>query len=334
MKQNLVQSIPVFEAEAITVVNGANLGDSLSFATELDLDDTYELSPNAQLKRLSVETDADGNLSVARDTTLGHSGDTLHLDCCATLMSTTGNTTEVLILVEVDDRGDVEAVYALPLAQMAPRTEYTLVGVDQDKARSKFAEVACVSFSLGTCITMASGQQRPIEDLQIGDMVLTRDDGAQQVRWIGSTTVRAVGEFAPICIRAGALHNANDLFVSPDHRLFIYQRSDALGAGRHELLVRARHLVNGHTITQHDGGFVDYYQILFDEHQIIYAEGIAAETLLVDTRTRPALPAKLSAKLSRSLPGHKNRAHMEFEVGKRLLGHPDTAEILRRASTR
>jgi len=332
--QTLVQSIPVYSAHSLSVVNGANLGDAISFAAELDLDDTYELRATAKLCRLSVATNPEGELSVAPDTTVGRAGDRLHLDSCLTFMSTQGDTTEILVLVEVDAHGDVEAVFALPLAPILPRVEYTLVGIDTKSARMKFAEVACVSFSRGTHITLASGAQKPIEDLCVGDMVLTRDDGAQEVRWIGSSTVRAVGEFAPICIRAGALHNANDLFVSPDHRLFIYQRSDAIGAGRHELLVRARHLVNGDTIVQHDGGFIDYFQVLFDEHQIIYAEGIAAETLLVDTRTRAALPKELSDKLSQALIGHKARAHMEFEVGKTLLDRPDTAALLRRASTR
>ena len=72
-------------------------------------------------------------------------------------------------------------------------------------------------------------------------------------------------------------HNENDLLVSPDHRLFIYQRSDALGAGRHEVLVRARHLVNGDSVLRDSGGFVDYFQILFDAHQIIYAEALRLE---------------------------------------------------------
>ena len=99
-----------------------------------------------------------------------------------------------------------------------------------------------------------------------------------------------MGEFALIGITKGALQNENDLLVSPDHRLFVYQREDKLGAGRSEVLLKVRHLVNGSTVYQRDGGFVDYFQLLFDDHQIIYAEGIAAESLLIDPRTRTAVP--------------------------------------------
>ncbi|WP_294621498.1 Hint domain-containing protein [uncultured Roseovarius sp.] len=328
------QSIPVYPAMDFSVVNGANLGDPISFAAELDQGDTYELHKHAQLERLAVLMDDDGRFTIAENSALGRPGAVLHLDCCLTMMAGTGQTSEILILVEVDDAGCVAEVYMLPLAELTPRMGYALVGIDRENARRKFAEVGCVSFSRGTHITMVSGEQRAIEDLAVGDMVLTRDDGPQEVRWIGQSTVRAVGEFAPIRIKAGTLHNENDLLVSPDHRLFIYQRSDALGAGRHEVLVRARHLVNGDSVVQEDGGFVDYFQLLFDTHQIIYAEGIAAETLLVDTRTRPALPEELSEKLSEALPGHDARVRTDYEVAEALLNHPDAAKLLKRASTR
>ena len=328
------QSIPVYRAEDVTVVSGANLGDPVSFAEELDLDDTYELRRDAQTHLLSLQSDGKSGFVIAPDTVIGTPGAALFLDCCLTLMSGNGVTTEVLILVEVDEQGDVAGIFVLALAPLTPKLGYALVGIDEDEARTRFAEVACVSFTQGTHIALASGAQRKIEDLNTGDTVLTRDDGPQQIRWIGHATVRAVGDFAPVRIKAGALHNENDLLVSPDHRLFIYQRSDALGAGRKEVLVRARHLVNGDTVVREDGGFVDYYQLLFDDHQIIYAEGIAAETLLVDTRTSPVLPPELSQQMAQSLAGHETGKHQQFEVGEHLLKHPDMVKLLKRASTR
>lgn len=334
IKPQPTQSIPVYRSADLNVINGANLGDPISFAAELDLDDTYELRQDARQHQLSLQSDCHGGHLISAETQIGTPGATLHLDCCLTLMSGNGITTEVLILVEVDDNGDVEEIYALPLAPLIPKLGYSLVGINRDSARTKFAEVACVSFTKGTHITLTSGAQKPVEELAVGDTVLTRDDGPQQIRWIGHATVRATGEFAPIRIKAGALHNENDLLVSPDHRLFIYQRSDALGAGRNEVLVRARHLINGDTVVRADGGFVDYYQLLFDEHQIIYAEGIAAETMLFDTRTRPVLPPELSQKLAQSLSGHESSSHAQFEIGENLLNHPDMAKLLKHASTR
>ncbi|MBW4983853.1 Hint domain-containing protein [Mameliella sp. CS4] len=324
------QSLQVYRADALRVVNGANLGDSIGFAEELVHDDVYRLSPLAALKPLTVVTGATPPFRISDASALGSAGADLHLDCCVTFMSGDGQTTEALVLVETDNEGNAAEIYLLPLAPMNPRADYVLVGVDCDGALQRYAQVACVSFTAGTMITLANGAQRAVEDLQVGDRILTRDDGPQPIRWIGQQTVRAVGAFAPICIREGVLNNTRDLLVSPDHRLFIYQRRDHLGAGRSELLVRARHLVNGDTVARRKGGFVDYYQMLFDTHQIIYAEGIAAESMLVDTRTRAALPKDLE--VADLLPGHRRSDPRALEVEERLLARPDAAEVLRKSS--
>ena len=328
------QSIPVLEASDFRVVNGANLGDALSVADELDLDDVYEMAAQAQTARLDLIMQGEGPFIIGEASELGRPGAQVHLDCALTLMAATGGITEMLVFVEVDDAGHVAQVYGMPLARIVPRTGYALVGITRDGALHKFAQAACVAFTAGTHVTMASGAQIPVEALQPGDMVLTRDDGPCPVRWIGHSTIRAVGDFAPVRIAAGTLHNENDLLVSPDHRLLIYQRSDALGAGRHEVLVRACHLVNGDSVRRETGGFVDYFQILFDAHQIIYAEGIAAETLLVGPRTRAALPRDIEAGLPVFGDDHAARPHLQFEISEALLTHPDAAGLLKRASTR
>lgn len=325
------QTLPVFRAEAFFVLAGVNAGEALSFASELVLDDVYELDAAAAPSALSVGNDADA-LRIAPDSAVGSPGGHIIIDSTITLMSPLGATIEGLILVEVDG-GEAVDIFLLPLAHLAPRTDYTLVGIDTSDARRRFAEAACVAFTRGTHITMASGAQVPIEELRVGDRVLTRDEGPQEIRWIGQNTRRAVGDFAPVLIRKGTLNNENDLIVSPDHRLFIYQRDDEIGAGRAEVLVKVRHLINGDTVVRLEGGFVDYFQLLFDSHQIIYAEGIAAESLLVDPRTRAALPADVDAALAKALPGHEDRHHLNYEVSETLLSR-NAAEMLRRASTR
>lgn len=327
------QSIPVYAAEDFLVIDGASIDEPLSFAAEAVLDDVYELHSAAQRQRLSIIAQFDGTYRVAPDTEIGAVDARVVADSCMTVMSADGTTLELILLVELDEEDHVASLHVLPLAPLTPLAHYRLVGVDQTSASQKLAQIACVAFSRGTMLTLSSGAQCAIEDLKVGDKLLTRDDGAQEIRWIGQSTVRAVGDFAPIVIKAGTLNNTNDLTLSPDHRLFIYQRRDALGAGRSEVLVKARHLVNGDTVIQQDGGFVDYYQLLFDQHQIIYAEGIAAETLLVDTRTRPALQDTVSSELLDTLSAHSGWLHQEFEVGSDLLG-PDAADKLRKASKR
>jgi hypothetical protein len=328
------QTLPVLRAAHFLCVDGANMGDGLSFADELMLDDSYELTDRPAPEDLRVQPRAEAAFGIAPDSPLGQAGAALHLDSAVMFMAPDGAFHEAILLVEVTQAGAAAAVFVLPLTAFRPRTEYRLVGIDRQGARQKFAQAACVSFTRGTRITLPSGAQRRIEELQPGDRILTRDNGVQQIRWIGQNTVRAVGEFAPIRIRAGTLNNAGDLTVSPDHRLFIYQRRDAVGAGRAELMVKARHLVNGDSVTVQEGGFVEYFQLLLDSHQIIYAEGIAAETMLVDTRTQPVLPEEISAALGDLAAGHSDLSHAGLDVSEALLRRPDAAEILRKASAR
>ena len=328
------QSVPVYVAGQIRATDGANMGDVIFFASELILDDVYEINFGAEPARLALIARDDASFRIGQDTSIGTPGAIVHLDSTLVFMSPDGNIFDTILLVEVDECGNIAEIYLLPFSALTSKMEYRLVGIDRETAHSKFAQVACVSFTRGTQITMASGIQRAVEDLVVGDPILTRDDGVQTLRWIGTSTSRAVGEFAPISIAAGTLNNTSNLLVSPDHRLFIYQRTDELGAGRSELLVKARHLVNGDTVTISEGGFVDYFQLLFDSHQIIYAEGIAAESMLINSRTRPVLPADLSESLGKHVKGHSDLPHAGLDVNERLLRHPNAAAILKKASSR
>ncbi|WP_338001342.1 Hint domain-containing protein [Frigidibacter sp. ROC022] len=326
------QSLPVYRSADFTVINGANLGDGLAHAAELMLDDIYALRPHARRHRLALSGGNGATLfQLTEGSEIGTPGQDVHLDCALTFMCPDGATVEALVFVEVTPDSTIAACYLLPLAPLEPRRDYALVAIDRTSARAKLAEIACVSFALGTHITMANGLQKRIETLSVGDRVLTRDNGPRAIRWIGRQTVRATGTFAPILIAKGALNNSGDLMLSPNHRLFIYQRRDRIRAGRPEVLVRAGHLVNGDTVVQSDGGFVDYFQLLFDQHEIIYAEGIAAESLLIDPRTQPVIPAEVRARLAEgSRAGRDDRA--AFEIGEGLLDASVAADLLRRAS--
>lgn len=328
------QSVLVYPANAFRVAFGANIGDALSFFGELKLDDIYELSQDANRVRLGFHARDDGTYTIAADTETGRRGAPLHLDCAIQLMSSEGHTSDAIVLVETDKTGHVANVFLLPLTPLVPKCGYTLVRSDRRSAAKKFALIACVSFSAGTNITMSTGAQVPIEKIKPGDRVLTRDSGAREVQWVGHTTVRATGDFAPIVVKAGTLNNENDLIVSPDHRLFVYQRTDQIGAGRPDLLVQARHLINDKSIFVRSGGYVDYFQILFDRHHIIYAEGIAAESALITPRTRPALPPELIKKLQGVMTRHDRRGRHGLDVQKALLDRPDAIDLLLQASAR
>lgn len=138
------------------------------------------------------------------------------------------------------------------------------------------ANVVC--FCSGTRIDTPNGPRR-IDTLEPGDLVLTQDRGAQPIRWIGSTSVPAVDHLAPVAIAAGALGNNADLLVSPLHAVLVTGWQAELLFGEDEVLVRAKDLVNGETITYRTGGTVTYWHILLDDHQLVCSEGLFSESL-------------------------------------------------------
>ncbi|HSG54800.1 MAG TPA: hypothetical protein VLA45_05040, partial [Paracoccaceae bacterium] len=119
-------AVPVMPAAAFRVVAGANLDDPLSFADDLIHDDTYALGRNAATRRLSLVPEGPARFRVALDSVAGQPGALVHLDSSLTFMSQDGETTEILVLVEVDAAGDVTEVHALPLVPLQPKLRYTL----------------------------------------------------------------------------------------------------------------------------------------------------------------------------------------------------------------
>jgi hypothetical protein len=333
IEQQAVQAHLVFRSSDFTAVAGVARGEEIGVSDDLVLDDVYQLASGAQRVLLTFRLVGDNRpYQIVDDNKPGGRGRDLFLDTCITLMGNDGSTHEALIFAEVE-LGVLVDTYLLPLDTLREEIDYRLVGNDPKAAPALFSRMACVAFSRGTQITLSTGEQRRIEDLRIGDRVLTRDDGGQPVRWIGQSTIRAAGTEAPVVITKGTLHNAEDLVVSPDHRVFVYQRQDALGLGRSEVFVKVRHLINGDTIYQRESCFMEYFQLLFDEHQIIYAEGIAAESLMIAPRTKGVLPDSLGATIAPARHGHRLRAHHDFEVTEDLARNPDAAGLLRRASS-
>lgn len=132
-------------------------------------------------------------------------------------------------------------------------------------------------FTPGTLIKTPEGE-RPVESLKPGDLVLTVDNGAQPLLWVGQTKVAAEGKFAPIRFEAGTLGLEQPLLVSPQHRMLIEDWRAPLLFGHTEALIAAHCLVNGDTVTRVEGGEVEYIHLLFSRHEIVIANGAKSES--------------------------------------------------------
>lgn len=133
-------------------------------------------------------------------------------------------------------------------------------------------------FVAGTLIDTATGPIA-VEDLEPGDLVMTRDHGAQPLRWAGRSLRRAEAAEAPIRFAAGALGAHEELELSPCHRVLVQDEWAEVLFGETEVLVKARDLVNGHSIRPRaDGAPVTYVHLLFDSHEIICGNGLESES--------------------------------------------------------
>ncbi len=312
------QAAQVFHADDIFVSHGVNLDEGLGLPGAVVMGDIYSLDDRARPLRLLISRPGDGTApQVAAGSDVGAAGDVVQTHARYTFMGTDGTSVDLMLLVHDGAQGP--ALYALPLSPLGTRTDYTLVNIDTAPEEAPLADLMCISFARGTMVTMAGGAQRAIESLTPGDKVLTRDHGPQPVRWVGRATLRAVGAFAPVVIAAGTLGNAGDLIVSQHHRMFLYQRKRTPGMATSELLVQARHLVDDDHVFIRDGGFIDYFALVFDRHEIIYAEGVPAESLMVNDATVNRLPGELADDVKARFPGLAQVQHFGTEAGRQFL---------------
>jgi hypothetical protein len=141
--------------------------------------------------------------------------------------------------------------------------------------------VAC--FTAGTLIATPAGP-RPIETLKVEDVVLTQDHGFRPLRWIGATTRKVVDAIRPVRIGRGALGQGlprRDLLVSPQHGMLVRSQIAAELTGRAEVLVPAEKLIGLPGVDwAMDVETVTYLHLLFDAHEIVYAEDAPTESLL------------------------------------------------------
>lgn len=138
-------------------------------------------------------------------------------------------------------------------------------------------DTGVVCFASGTLIRTPQGDV-PVEHLLPGDLACTLDHGPQPLRWVGKRKVAARGKFAPIRIAKGALGNTRDLVVSPQHRMLIRGWRAEMLFDQPEVLVAALHLIDDTRIRRIEGGRVTYHHLLFDTHQIIFAEDAPSES--------------------------------------------------------
>jgi len=184
----------------------------------------------------------------------------------------------------------------------------------QDNPYSDY--VAC--FTKGCLIETITGMVT-VEDLSVGDLVKTRDNGYQPIRWIGGRSVAAIGKMAPIVFAKGVIGNRRELVVSPEHRVLIEDARVELLFAEDAVLVAAKHLVDGDRIYRRTGGDVTYYHFMFDQHQIVYSEGVASESFLPEQAAMGGLLQNARQEVLAIFPELQNGTGAAYSAAARCL---------------
>jgi len=157
-------------------------------------------------------------------------------------------------------------------------TESFVLSADADGSTIITDVAPC--YCTGTSISIGSTEM-PVEELAIGDHVLTLSGELRRIKWIGRRSysgrfVAGKKDILPVCIKADALESGvphRDLWISPHHAMYID------GA-----LIEAKDLVNDVSIYQADRveGELTYFHVELDSHDVIVAEGALAESFIDD----------------------------------------------------
>lgn len=174
-----------------------------------------------------------------------------------------------------------------PAAFDSAKTYYYGGKLDYNQADHSIEYVDIDCFATGTLIDTPDGP-RAVETFRAGDLVVTRDHGPQPLVWAGACRVDAARldlqpNLRPIRIAAGALgpgQPARDLLLSPQHRVLVRSKIAQRMFGTFEVLVAAKQLLqlDGIDVAE-DLDEVDYFHLLFDQHEIVVSEGAETESL-------------------------------------------------------
>lgn len=160
--------------------------------------------------------------------------------------------------------------------------------IDTTSFASQFASLVSMGvppcFAPGTLIQTSTGDAA-VETLRIGDMVMTADRGLQALRWIGRRVQlfkSRKDEDKPVLFQAGSLGGGlphRDLVVSPQHRMVIAGKAVEAAFGTAEILALSKAMTGRAGIRRMWGKRrIEYYALLFDRHEVIFAEGVATES--------------------------------------------------------
>ncbi|WP_280638029.1 Hint domain-containing protein [Shimia sp. R9_2] len=284
-------------------------------------DDTFALT---DLGEHDVVTDFD----MSDDDGDGFTNDQLDVSLLTNANSDPVKTTDVV----VGDDGNGNALLTFPNGETV-----LLRGVTPDQLDNgiKLNSIGIPCFTKGTLILTPNGEV-PIESLRAGDLVMTRDRGAQPIKWITYThldrqTLEANPEWRSVRLPEGYLGNHSPLFVSPQHCMLMPD----IAGNPDEAFVRAKHLAQapGPVRVANGRRQETYFHMLFEHHEVVYGNGAASESFYPGPMARAMLSPESLRSLEDVIPAIR-RQPVECAYGARARKLVSKKDVLRHLKRR
>ncbi|MBW4963285.1 Hint domain-containing protein [Sulfitobacter sp. CW3] len=225
----------------------------------------------------------------------------------------------------------------LPSAPLVPGVTYSFSSSNTTPSNdSQYSDIeGAICFTSSSYIKTDEAMVQ-ICDLEPGMRIHTRDNGFQKLLWVYKRVI-SQHEMAenpnlrPVKIAENAFgpgKPCRDMYLSQQHRLLISdQRNEMLFAESH-LLVPAKGLVNDETITiDHEIATVEYVHLLFDGHEIVYVDGIEAESFALGAWSYGTLTDDAREDISTIFPDLSSDVMQQFKTAYPVLTVQETTVL-------
>lgn len=225
----------------------------------------------------------------------------------------------------------------MPSIENSTRQDAAITAVGKGDNAALPIENVVPCFTPGTVIATPTGE-KPVETLSIGDRVLTRDNGLQEIRWIGSCRLtgqdlRAAPSLRPVLIRSGALDDdlpEADILVSPWHKVLIQNDRAARFFEESEVLSAAQHLTGLDGVEVVDVPSVTYIHFMFDQHQVVLSNGFWTESFRPEEQVIKGLGARQRRQIFDLFPDLRDaEGRRAYQTARRALTGEESRLLLK-----
>ena len=220
--------------------------------------------------------------------------------------------------------GDGIFIGYLPSAPLVPGVTYTYSSANTVSGNSpQYDDIeGAICFSSSSYIQTDEAIVQ-ISELEPGMRIRTRDNGFQKLLWVYKRVI-SESEMAenpclrPVKIKADAFGPGKprrDMRLSQQHRLLHSDQNNEILFAQSHLLVPAKGLINDDTIAiDHEVSTIEYVHLLFDAHQIVYVDGIEAESFALGKWSYDSLTEEAREEINTIFPELSSDVMKHFET--------------------